>query len=125
MKTYYDNKGNRLQMSTTPTDPLYNEMKTVAEMRAVPESERLAIIKEAKGGSWYDDNYTPYCVHYVCKCTSPRSIKTDYGFVCPDCGNMSGWDMKRLKESPLNFIVRAEANPAPATTPAPKACNAR
>lgn len=31
-----------------------------------------------------------------------RMISTDYGFRCPSCGNMIGFNLTRLQESPLN-----------------------
>lgn len=59
----------------------------------------MATLKEAKGGSWYDDNWQPYCL--MCN-TVARMQKRDYGFECHQCGNMTGWDLIRLQESPLN-----------------------
>lgn len=56
------------------------------------ESERLSILKKAKGGSWYD-GWRPY--HIIWKsekesgCSSPRMLPTEYGFICPDCGKGS------------------------------------
>lgn len=84
------------------------EMKSVAQMQALPEHEKLRLLKEAKGGTWYD-GWRPYCI----KCnTLGRMTQMEYGFKCegkddwfrrPGCGNMIGWDLKRLKESPLNL----------------------
>ena len=79
-------------------------MKTIAESEAILPDEQLRMMKIAKGGTWYSDDYLPYCVHFTKQCSSPRMVKTKYGFRCPDCGDMIGWDFKRLVESPLNKI---------------------
>lgn len=55
-------------------------------------------LKEAKGGTWYD-GWRPYCM--MCN-RSDRMVSEPYGFKCPQCGNMIGFNLKRLKESPLN-----------------------
>lgn len=41
----------------------------------------------------------PYCM--MCN-RSDRMVSEPYGFRCPQCGNMIGFNLKRLKESPLN-----------------------
>lgn len=87
------------------TQELFDQMNTVAEMEAVPLEKRLEMSKAAHSGTWYSDDYTPYCGQEIKKCSMPRTVKTSYGFRCPECGNMIGWDFKRLKESPLNLIV--------------------
>jgi predicted RNA-binding Zn-ribbon protein involved in translation (DUF1610 family) len=74
-------------------------METVEFNRNLPAEEKLRRRKAAKGGTWYDDNYTPYCM--CCK-EMPRMLNRDYGFECPNCGNMIGHNMERLAESPLN-----------------------
>lgn len=75
-------------------------MKTIAENIALTPDQRLAQLKETKGGSWYD-GWRPYCL--MCD-TMGRMIKHEYGFQCcnRNCGNMIGWDGTRLVESPLN-----------------------
>ena len=75
------------------------ELETVEYNQSLSPEEKLRRRKEAKGGTWYDDNYTPYCM--CCK-QMPRMISRDYGFECPNCGNMIGHNMNRLAESPLN-----------------------
>lgn len=75
------------------------ELETVEYNQSLSPEEKLRRRKEAKGGTWYDDNYTPYCM--CCK-EMPRMISRDYGFECPNCGNMIGHNMVRLAESPLN-----------------------
>lgn len=78
--------------------PVPYEMRTVAEMSALPEETKLAMLKDAKSGTWYD-GWQPYCM------TCPTVMRMDtkeYGFRCSCCGNMIGWDCKRLVESPLN-----------------------
>ncbi len=64
----------------------------------IPEHIKLEILKEAKMGSWYDD-WKPYCG--TCS-TMSRMIQHNYGFKCSCCGNMIGWDLNRLHDSPLN-----------------------
>ena len=71
---------------------------TVAESSALSDDVKLAMLKEAKGGTWYDD-WQPYCG--VCS-TMQRMTKHNYGFECQCCKNMIGWDLTRLVESPLN-----------------------
>ena len=71
---------------------------TSEQSAAIPEHTKLTMLKKAKMGSWYD-NWKPYC----CTCSSiSRMIQHDYGFKCPGCGNMIGWDLYRLVDSPLN-----------------------
>lgn len=78
-------------------------MKTIAENEALSPEEKVAQLKVAKGGTWYD-GWRPYCMAFPSskQCTSPRMKQEKYGFRCPDCGNMIGWDCTRLEESPLN-----------------------
>ncbi len=80
-------------------------METVEENIALSDEEKLARLKEAKGGTWYDD-WKPYCVqsHIPCGSRLNRMVKMPYGFRCLYCGNMIGWNGHRLKESPLNNI---------------------
>lgn len=71
---------------------------TSSASAALPEDVKLEMLKEAKMGSWYDD-WKPYC----CTCsTMNRMIQEDYGFKCRSCGNLIGWDLYRLVDSPLN-----------------------
>jgi len=57
--------------------------------RQLSDSDKQAILKEAKGGSWYD-GWAPFHVlpqpMSQSGCSSPRMIPQDYGFICPDCG---------------------------------------
>lgn len=80
----------------------FEKMSTVEEQSAIPPEEALEMSKEAKLGTWYSDEYTPYCGAPNCR-IMPRTIKHDYGYSCPSCGNMIGHDYRRLKESELNF----------------------
>lgn len=73
-------------------------LKTVQYMAALSDQQKLEMLKEAKGGTWYDD-WHPYCM--TCS-YGGRMKKRDYGFQCPQCKNMIGWDCTRLQESPLN-----------------------
>lgn len=82
-------------------------MKTIADNIAIPIEKRLDLIKKAKGGSWYD-GWTPYCtqVNKPCPSRLRRMEPTDYGYCCKYCGDMIGFDLKRVQESPLNNIVK-------------------
>lgn len=71
---------------------------TVAESSALSDEQKLALLKEAKGGTWYD-GWRPYCM--MCS-TMNRMLQHDYGFSCSCCGNMIAWDCTRLAESPFN-----------------------
>lgn len=75
------------------------ELETQEFNERLSPEEKLRRRKEAKGGTWYDDNYTPYC---MCCRLMPRMTNRDYGFECPNCGNKIGHNMNRLAESPLN-----------------------
>ena len=79
-------------------------METKEYNENLPESTKMSLLMKAKGSTWYD-GWVPYCVHYVKKCSSPRMIRETYGFRCPDCGNLLGFNLERLKESPLNQII--------------------
>lgn len=75
-------------------------MKSIDDNIKLSQSERLDILKLAKGGSWYD-GWKPYCM----MCSYNGRMETEnYGFKCPKCKNMIGFDLKRVKESPLNMI---------------------
>lgn len=73
-------------------------METIKENENLSEEEKLNRLKKAKIGEVYD-GWTPYCI--MCN-RSPRMISMSYGFVCPDCGYMIGFNLTRLQESPLN-----------------------
>ena len=78
--------------------------RTRAESAALPREQQIATLKEAKGGTWYDD-WAPYCM----VCTSmARMGERDYGFECRCCRNQIGWDLCRLTDSPLNDAKPAE-----------------
>ena len=53
-------------------------------------------------GTWYSDDYVPYCGQMQVKCSSPRMIRHEYGNKCPECGNEIGLSGLRLTDSPLN-----------------------
>lgn len=80
-------------------------MKTIAENEALSEEEKLSQLKEAKFGTWYD-GWQPYCTQSQTRCGShlDRMQKMPYGFRCRYCGNMIGWNLERLQESPLNNL---------------------
>lgn len=91
-----------MEKKITVSQKLFDQMSTVEEQSAIPADKALEMAKEAKGGTWYSDKYTPYCGAPKCR-IMPRTIKEPYGYRCPTCGNMTGHDYKRLKESPLNY----------------------
>jgi len=63
-------------------------------------------------GTWYSDDYKPYCGQRDVKCSGPRMIRTDYGNKCPECKNEIGLSGLRLIDSPLNELLKdsKEAN---------------
>jgi hypothetical protein len=73
-------------------------METIKENEILSNDEKLKRIKEAKGGTWYD-GWKPYCL--VCS-TMSRMVEQTYGFKCNHCGNVIGFNLTRLMESPLN-----------------------
>ena len=71
---------------------------TIAESEALPDETKVAMLRQAKPGTWYE-GWKPYC----CMCNSmARMQQHDYGFRCGNCNNLIGWDLTRLVESPLN-----------------------
>lgn len=78
-------------------------MDSIEDMRRIAPEEALQMTKDAKGSTWYED-WRPYCAQQQVPCNSRlnRMDKTDYGFRCRFCGNVIGFHLKRLKESPLN-----------------------
>jgi hypothetical protein len=79
-------------------------MNTIAYNISLSEEEKLNKLKEAKLGSWYD-GWQPYCTQTQVPCKSGlyRMDKMLYGFRCSFCGNMIGFNLQRLNESPLNI----------------------
>lgn len=73
-------------------------METVKDNINLSEEEKLRRLKEAKDGIWYD-GWKPYCM--MCSYNG-RMDSMQYGFKCPSCGNMIGFNLTRLRESPLN-----------------------
>jgi hypothetical protein len=84
-------------------------MRTVAQSIALPDEEKARMVREAKGGTWYD-GWRPYCVAVRCTSGLQRMVTEAYGFRCTVCGNMIGWDCVRLIESPLNPTGIAEGS---------------
>lgn len=73
-------------------------MISIEESAALPDDVKLTMLKKAKIGTW-KEGWRPYC---LCCSTNLRMNETNYGFCCLSCGNMIGWDLQRLLESPLN-----------------------
>lgn len=83
---------------------------TTDESAALPEETKLQTLKESKGSPWYD-GWTPYCLVPACRGLG-RMERRPYGFECPGCGNLIGFDLVRLDDSPLNAHRHAlVANP--------------
>ena len=78
-------------------------MKTIQDNIKLSQEERLKLLKDAKGSPWYD-GWKPYCCVPNCTSRLNRMVETEYGFRCSYCGNMIGWDLGRLQESPLNKL---------------------
>lgn len=77
-------------------------MKTIADNHKLTPQEALEQTKKAKGGDWYE-GWLPFCVQEQVPCNSMSRMRPmSYGFKCDTCGNMIGYDLTRLKESPLN-----------------------
>ena len=68
------------------------------ENQNLSDEEKFERTKTAKGGTWYD-GWQPYCM--TCS-TMDRMRSESYGFRCTHCGNMIGFNLHRLQESPLN-----------------------
>lgn len=83
------------------TQALYDQMPTKASQEALNSRERVEAIEKENphvdGNSWQ-----PYCCVENCSSGLARMVKRDYGFECRYCLNQIGWNMYRLKESPLN-----------------------
>ncbi len=79
------------------------DLKTCEFMQALSPEQQLEMTKEAKGGSW-DPKWRPYCTQEQVPCSSGRlrMDRMNFGFRCRICGNIIGFDLTRLKESPLN-----------------------
>lgn len=77
---------------------LQDMLMSSTESAGLAEDMKLALLKTAKLGTWYDD-WRPYCM--MCS-TMSRMTKHPYGFRCKSCGNMIGWNLMRLSDSPLN-----------------------
>jgi hypothetical protein len=71
---------------------------TVVYQSSLNEEEKLNLLKESKEGRWYD-GWVPYCL--ACS-TMMLMDPRPYGFECSCCGNMIGFNLMRLEESPLN-----------------------
>jgi|GEM_PF-5463114 len=79
---------------------------TVAYNTALSDQQKIEDIQNSCGKD-KDLTYTPFCFARIIKrwaCKSPRMISKPYGFKCPECGNMLGFNSERLVESPLNKI---------------------
>lgn len=73
-------------------------METIQDNLDLSDDEKIRRLKEAKFGTWYD-GWKPYCM--MCS-YNDRMVPMSYGFKCPSCGNIIGFNLTRLQESPLN-----------------------
>lgn len=87
------------------TKALYDQMPTQASQEAMTEKERIAAI-EKENPSVDGKTWLPYCCASHCDSGLDRMRKRNYGFECGYCRNKIGWNMYRLKESPLNRSFR-------------------
>ena len=62
-------------------------------------------------GTWYSDDYVPYCGQMQIKCSSPRMQLNDYGYKCPECKNEISFSGVRLTDSPLNKNLKPNVLP--------------
>lgn len=78
-------------------------MDSIEDMRKLAPEVALQMLKQAKGPEW-TLNWRPHCKQTQIPCTSGlhRMDKTDYGFRCRFCGNVIGFHLERLSDSPLN-----------------------
>ncbi|MDP1800840.1 MAG: hypothetical protein Q8L81_05780 [Bacteroidota bacterium] len=73
-------------------------MKTIEFYKNLSVTERQKMLKIASGKK-LDEDWLPLCLN----CThNVRMEIEDFGFICPHCKNLIGWDLLRIKESPLN-----------------------
>ena len=74
---------------------------TKAYNKSLSPEDQLAILKAAKGGSWYD-GWVPYHIPRnpdgsYAPCISPRMIRTVWGFRCPSCGGEIGFNLQKIE----------------------------
>lgn len=79
----------------------YDLITTFWEDFSIADKYGIAGVKDTykRAFSEWKDGWRPYCM--MCN-RSDRMVSEPYGFKCPQCGNMIGFNLKRLKESPLN-----------------------
>lgn len=78
-------------------------MKSIEDMNALTEQQKIEMLTEARGGI-YEKKWWPYCLQKVRPCNAglKRMERMSFGFWCTKCGNIIGFDLERLQESPLN-----------------------
>ena len=89
---YEMTSANGVRIEAALTYPAMNK----AESALVPRDVQLRRLKIAKGGTWYSDDWQPYCG--MCA-TFIRMSRQPYGFKCQCCKNDIGWDLLRLTDS--------------------------
>jgi hypothetical protein len=84
----------KLALFQMPAHPMSS-----TDSASIPDEIKSAMLVLGKGGTWYD-GWQPYCL--TCS-TTHRTHRHPYGFRCGSCGNMIGFDLVRLADSPLNL----------------------
>ena len=108
LKFLEDYKGNDLEIPTQKIYEFICENKNLSQkcMNSILNEDVklfLRIRNHEESGTWYSDNYTPYCCQNKVKCSGPRMKLMDYGYKCPECKNEISFIGIRLNESPLNI----------------------
>ena len=69
---------------------------------------KLILRKVSHVGTWYSDEYAPYCGQQQVPCSMPRMKIQKWGHQCPNCKNEIGFSGMRLTSSPLNIRTESE-----------------
>lgn len=86
-----------INIESQTIEPDYTSL-TSEQSAQLPIETRSAMLKMAKGGTWYE-GWRPYCTQ--CN-TMARMTEHPYGFSCVFCKNKIGWNLVRLIDSPLS-----------------------
>ena len=77
--------------SEAPKRAAFAAQLSAAESSATSPARQQILIKQLG---------VPECPH----CASPKLTPMRFGFKCRVCGDLLGFDLKRLKESPVNLL---------------------
>lgn len=78
-------------------DSIKRNLRTIEESEALPSEVKNKLLSDALGQRGND--IPPHC---TCIKTVERLQLKSYGFKCNSCGEILGFDLVRLKESPFN-----------------------